>query len=244
MKITEEQLSAFIDDELSAREMEAVREALVEDEHLADRLAELIQVDTLVAQAYSSIDLAPMSKGVSDALTAHGSEAVKRYPRMQVISRIKSRIQSPLGQLATAASLMLVTGLLVFQYTASPTNPSWQEISAALESTPSGNPQQLADGSQLTPQLSFADHYGTYCRVYQISNEQQHQQNLACRNNGNWQLTATSNPAAVDESGVYLPASHNSSLNAILDDIISNEPFDQAQEEALIDNQWHGQAKP
>ena len=50
MKIDDQTLSAFLDSELSANEMEAIRNAIAEDEQLAFRLAELSEVDMLVKQ--------------------------------------------------------------------------------------------------------------------------------------------------------------------------------------------------
>ena len=48
MKIDDQTLSAFLDNELPANEMEAIRNAIAEDEQLALRLAELSEVDMLV----------------------------------------------------------------------------------------------------------------------------------------------------------------------------------------------------
>ncbi len=45
MTISDEQLSAFLDAELPEDEMELVRQGLIDDENLANRLAELAMVD-------------------------------------------------------------------------------------------------------------------------------------------------------------------------------------------------------
>ena len=45
MKMTDETLSAFLDNELTDAEMEAVRDQIEKDPTLADRLAEMASVD-------------------------------------------------------------------------------------------------------------------------------------------------------------------------------------------------------
>ena len=60
MKISDQQLSAFIDNELSASEADAVRSAIAKDESLCDRLAALSMVDHYVKQAAEEAIRQPM----------------------------------------------------------------------------------------------------------------------------------------------------------------------------------------
>ena len=68
MKISDEQLSAFLDAELPEDEMEMIRQGISEDESLANRLAELAMVDEQVARHYARIDEHPMPAAVSRLL--------------------------------------------------------------------------------------------------------------------------------------------------------------------------------
>ncbi len=87
-KLSEERISAFIDDELDATEKEAVFEALSQDGELRQQACELRQLSELVRHAYSD------------------------PPASERFQKGKPRRVSPLGQAAAAALLLLFGGLI------------------------------------------------------------------------------------------------------------------------------------
>lgn len=68
MKISDEQLSAFLDQELTGPEMDAIREAIRFDASLADRLALLASADAMLRRHASAIDATPMPEAVLQLL--------------------------------------------------------------------------------------------------------------------------------------------------------------------------------
>ena len=76
--ITDDMLSAFLDNALSAGDMERVRDAMAQDLALADRLAELAQVDMVVKKAADVATRRPLPAAVvqdviSDDMSFQGS---------------------------------------------------------------------------------------------------------------------------------------------------------------------------
>ena len=234
MKYSDEQLSAFLDRELPHAEMEAIRNALVEDETLGDRLAELSAVDTAIRDTYSAIDDRPLPAAVTDlpwqAVGQPGK--VTELPLRRHLKSAASR------QLALAASVVLAVGIgLGLWLDATPPAASFGEVAAVLEHRPSGTTVALDDGASVTLRLTFRDKSGNFCRVYDLDSGAQAQQSLACRENGEWQPGATVYVPAGEEQ-LYRPASGNSPLDHVLDDRIAEGPYDRERESRLIEQTW------
>jgi anti-sigma factor RsiW len=75
MKMTDETLSAFLDNELTDAEMEAVRDQIEKDPTLADRLAEMASVDAELQAHYGSIDDRPMPASITRMLEEKASRS-------------------------------------------------------------------------------------------------------------------------------------------------------------------------
>ena len=60
MKISDEQLSAFLDNELDDEQMALVRDAIAADETLCDRMATLSMVDHVVKRAAEQATTGPV----------------------------------------------------------------------------------------------------------------------------------------------------------------------------------------
>ena len=234
MTYSDEQLSAFLDGELSRPEMEAIRNALAEDESLGDRLAELSAVDLVVRNTYTAIDEKPLPRGIHDLLAttreAHGN--VTSLPLAQRLKRGAGR------HLALAASLVLAVGVaLGTLLNRSGDENGWQSISAVLDSRPSGTAVRLDSGESITPRLTFRDRAGNYCRLFDKTSGDRAAQSLACRQAGEWQLAATvySEPGSDD---LYRPAAGGSPLAELIDRRLDEGPFDRDEEAALIGKGW------
>jgi anti-sigma factor RsiW len=97
-EVSDEQLSAFLDAELPAAEMEAVREQISRDENLANRLAELAMVDTQVASHYRRIDEQPMPEAITRLLSDEPpTNNVIAFPAYQQRHRLPAVAENPAG---------------------------------------------------------------------------------------------------------------------------------------------------
>jgi len=65
MKISDEMLSAFLDSALPEQQMEQIRQQLMHDEQLTERMADLAMIDTMVLQHYQQINQQPMPAAVT-----------------------------------------------------------------------------------------------------------------------------------------------------------------------------------
>lgn len=231
MNIPDERLSAFLDAELPEAEMDAIRQAVADDERLAERLAELAMVDELVALSAASIDAQPLPAAVNQLLST--SKPGARVIAFPLARRARQFIQS---NLAIAASVMLVMAVGAFQWL-SPKHDHWQAVAQLLETGRSGQLLMASDGSRLNARLSFTDQQGDYCRQFQLRDRAGMSEQIACRRQGEWQSVA-SVPVKPSAPGNYQTASGGSPLDERLDQMISGEPLDAAAEVAAIATHW------
>lgn len=237
MTISDEQLSAFLDAELPEDDMELVRQGLMADENLANRLAELALVDEQIAHHYAQIDQRPMPAAIT-ALLAPAPDTTRH--NVIEFPRWKSVQQGLQQHAAIAACTLLVIGFGMVQLLPGNNNQSANNspaIAQILEQNPSGSEQPLADGSRIKPRLTFIDNHGNYCRQYQILQRDQRSDNIACRHNNSWELVF-SLPQENLAEGDYQTASGNSPLDNKLDEIMRGEAFDANAEQAAIHSHW------
>lgn len=243
MTISDETLSAFLDSELPEREMYEIRAALSHDEDLANRLAGMTMANTAIGNTYRTIDERPLPEGLSALLdgaethdphnTAPPRNNVVAFPIWQFVNRTLQQNAALAACLALVAGVVLSQGITSFDRAA---DDDWQQVTAALESGRSGVPQTVGE-ARLTPQLTFVNQDGDYCRQYALSDTQTGSQNIACNTNGDWTLIATLHTGAISE-GTYQTASGGTILDGILDRMIEGAPLSADQEAAIIDNGW------
>lgn len=232
MKITDEQLSAFLDLELPEVEMEAIRELLLEDEALADRLAELALVDELVAASARQIDNLPVSEAVHALLRENKSTQVITFPLWK---RIQLGLQLPL---AIAASIALVISFGVAQILRSNNHNDWLAVAQVLETAPSGLVKTASNGVEVKPRLTFKNHQGEYCRQFDLQDARGRSENIACRQGSQWQLTSSVLQGPQQTASEYQTASGGSALDEVLEQMVAGDIFNAQRELEVIDQHW------
>jgi negative regulator of sigma E activity len=232
MKITDEQLSAFIDAELPHAEMEIIREQLLENETLADRLAELALVDELVASSAKQIDSLPMPLAATELVQKKSAEIIA-FPFWQ---RVQRSLQQPA---ALAASVALLVGFGVsFMMNKDSTQSDWSAVAQVLETAPSGVTQIATNGAEITPRITFNNHQGNYCRQFALSDGKTHSENIACRQAGQWQLSGTAVQQQSQLANEYQTASGGSALDETIEKMAAGEFFNAQKEATVINNKW------
>lgn len=245
MSITDEQLSAFLDAELPEDEMERVREQLVADESLANRLAELAMVDDQIATHYSRIDEQPMPAALAQLLARPQQPTPAQHPlqtpapsnviRFPLAKKIVQVLQNPM---AIAACTLLVVGFGMVQLLPGNQNANdWPAIAQVLEQTPSNNEQLLEDGSRVKPRLTFINNQGNYCRQFLLVQGNKGSENIACRDNNQWQLSFSAQQEVLVNDD-YQTASGGSLLDDTLDDMMQGDAFDLSAEQQAINQHW------
>ncbi len=233
MKISDEQLSAFLDAELPDVEMEMIREQLVEDEGLADRLADLAMVDQVIVAAYSGIDARALPGPVTRLLAEDtpNSAQVIQFP---LLKKMQKNIQA---YVAVAASVALVFGFGITQL-ATQEQSQWQSVAQILERTASGVEMAANDGARIKPRATFIDNLGNYCRQFSIQDKEIASENIACRKNNEWQLATSVAVAKTERDNDYQTASGGSVLDEQIETMAASDFFDVQTEAEAINQRW------
>lgn len=237
MNISDEQLSAFLDQELSDQDMSRISEALIVDLDLADRLAKLAVTDELVKAHARSIDSAPIPDSITRLLSTNNVVNISWWRRAH--QQIKEHA-------ALAASIALLLGM-GFGYLipggspAGSTYPDWEHLASFLDSTPSGTTMAVTTDTKLVNRFSFLDSEDNYCRQFALQATSTASENVACRVEGKWELIVTAQTSGVYNQAEYSLASGASLLDSTLDAMMVGQALSLDEEEALIRQRWANQ---
>lgn len=231
--IDDEQLSAFLDGELSATESTQLRAALAHEPRLAERLEVLRQVDALVRQQAHALDAMPLPERILARLQAWEDTV----PRARIGAWLHAQRQT--AYLALAALLVLTVGVGAFWQAWQPLTNTGMSVDLAtlLNTTPSGEEARAGDATFLS-HFSFQSKDGNWCRQYQWRTSAGSSEHIACHENDAWTLEVSSNPEATLREDAYLPASGSSPVDAALDTLMQGAVLDLNTEATLIANGW------
>jgi hypothetical protein len=249
MHYTDEDISRFLDGELSASDMQAVRDEIASNDSFATRVEAMAITDNAVRTAYQAIDAEPLPATIAALLGDNPNS------QNNIKNNIKSNIKSNIVTLpaarrwnrfipgAVAACLTLGLGYTLMQSnhtldTPEPTSVAWQQ---PLNTTPSGQPVTLTNGDTLRVNLTFNTSDGRTCRQFSLSNRSSASDNIACRQTDDhtapWQTLAhLPRPATENtiEKQHYQTASRNAAVDSEIDKIIVGPVLSVQQEQTLI----------
>ncbi|MBE0486397.1 hypothetical protein [Marinobacter sp.] len=235
MKITDELLSAFLDNELSEPEMAAVRDQIELDPALADRLAELASVDAGLQRHYGAIDDQPVPDSVTRLLKqpdpVASSNNVVAFPWWR-------RLREHSGKAVAAA---VIAGIAMTQWLNSPNvdPPAWSALAEVLEHEPSGQAYVLGSDITLTPRLTFQNQAGDWCRQFRLDTATEASEQIACRDGrGDWASLVTVNAPSVPDSQRYQTASGGHIMDDVLDQMMAGPPMALDEEAAMLGGRW------
>jgi len=256
MTPTDDQLSAFLDGELPAAEMDAIRQAIASDEALSERLATLASADHAVKSTYSRIDDEPMAPGLSAlvqsleaaskgqaAANANNDEAGNENQSASNVVKLR-RQEKPVAKtppwqwLSTAAA----AGVLGFALASllpgggATTDTSWAAMSSQLDTASTGERLDFGEGT-LEVRLSFANNQGHYCRQFDVQHPSAGGQYIACKAGSTWQLHAKL-PLAAQPDDQYQTANVNPLLDTLLDSTMQGAPLNAEQEQVAKARAW------
>lgn len=251
--VSDTQLSAFIDGELNSQEMEHIRQLISQDETLADRLAQIASVDMVVNKTLHAIDQKPLPEATQRLLDSASpdlmsSPKISSNTSSNASSNISSNIVAfPLWRTvkqgvqryaAVAAVLMLAVGFSFGQYfSADKTTSQWQQVSSALNQTPSGESVAINAEWDLTTKVSFKNQQGEYCRLFGLSSTQNSHQSIACKDHQGWQLRSRL-PATPQQSQQYQTATVDPMTDQLIDSMIDGSFLSRSDETQAIEHNW------
>lgn len=238
MKYTDEQLSAFLDGELSESEMSAIEKALTDDPSLASRLESLATVDAQLQNTFAPVLDAPLPASVMAMLDAPSDAPVSNVTNF---SDYKDKRKN--WPLFTAIAASLVAGFFSAQIlnitdntpihtiAAGPVSPN-SALYNVLSSLPSGQSQD-----DVTILLSFKSTNGNYCREFTTSQSR----GLACENQKDWVVISQSYTPTNNTNNDYATASAESSIafDTLIDSLMNGDILEIEQEKKLIQSGWN-----
>jgi hypothetical protein len=227
-KISDEELVAWIDGELSGEDAARVVAAIEADPALAARAAAHRRLEQRMTRAFGPIADEPVSLPPREPAPVISLAAVRaaraghqRKPRRWVVPG------------AIAASLLV--GILVGHQGLGPTGVSDRNgalalaapISHALDSQLSGEP------GPIRVSLSFRGQGGQYCRRFTGA----HLDGIACRDARGWQLRYAA-PTPEAAQGSYRMAGSDSAMAAAIAGLIVGDPLDAKGEQQARGQGW------
>jgi Putative zinc-finger len=244
MSITDEQLMAYTDGELSPAEAAEVERALAIDEGLAAKAAALADGRALARRALGAAP--PVSDSLAAAIrTMAAADAVRRQatPAAQVIDLASRRRTVPFWQLPIAASIALGVGLFGGWLGKPQGAPSGGLAIAAIDdgalvealaTMKSGERAMIGDEAKFAAIATFRDGSGQLCREFEHDSvEAGTVIAVACRDDDAWAIRFAVAAAATDAEG-YAPASSLDTLDAWLSATEAGAPLSDEEEAAAL----------
>ncbi|HXI87319.1 MAG TPA: zf-HC2 domain-containing protein [Parvularculaceae bacterium] len=238
MTITDEQLSAYLDAELSPEELARVEAAIAGDQHLARKLRRFGSIDEAVTYALDDINRQPLPEGLLALLAARDNNVVSFPKKQPFLNRA--------WPVSLAASFALAVGAAGGFFAASQSQSAFEwtitpksSVFAALEFGASAKKVAIAGGA-ITPVLSFRSTAGDYCREFTLDTNRKTKRAVACRGENAWQVRfAGEQGGASVENGYATAAGPTDEIfDAAVDAMIADAPLDPSAEKALIGNGW------
>ncbi|MDP5029301.1 MAG: hypothetical protein NWQ54_24615 [Paraglaciecola sp.] len=237
MKVTDQQLSAFLDAELPEAEMQAIRDLVADDDSLALRLAELAEVNEWVVDHARQIDQQPVPQAIKQLLATDN-----KVVQLSLWQKCQQQFSQ---HTALAAGVALCFGLILGQTSEDSQLLPQPHLNTALanvlDHAGSGEMVELSEGINMTPRLSFVSHAGQYCRQYRVQMQTLQNDSIACYGADGWQLSASTYHDASLQNGEYKTASHNALLDSVIDQLIVGQALNQQQERQAIAQSWVAQ---
>ena len=234
-----ERLSAYLDGALSPDDAKQLEAEMLADPKLAERLATLKASDETLRAAFAG----PMTDAVPDRFMVLLGEPKSADMVDFAAARAKRDRSRPRpawfdwrAGAALAASLVAV--VVVGSQFRSPIGPDATQIAfnTALDRTPSGQQATLANGTTLSPRLSFAARDGRFCREYANGADL----GVACRDNAGWHVEAFAKGQAASggEEGYATAGGEGGALDPAYARLGAGDPIERKAESALIAKGW------
>lgn len=241
---TDEQLSAFLDGELSADDMDTLSRDIEQDSTLAARMERMGSANTAYVDTIGRIDRAPMAATLRAALeTSPAARVIAFRPRSLTAFLAEHR--------AIAASLLCaaaVWGVMSATSNGSPSDPfapgpgglimANSPLHQLLETAPTGQVSMI-DGVTAAPRLTFAADDGSYCRQFDVVMDDAASAAIACREESGWRTQVVAYGLAKPD-GEFQTASASRSpvLESFLDARMSGAPMNAEEESKLLQSRW------
>lgn len=229
MTVSDEQLAAYADGELSELEAAQVRRAVAADPALARQLEQLEALKSVLSAHFDPV----LTQPVPDRLTAPIAAAAKVVDLGAVRAARRGWLQQPAVRFGSLAALAAALVMVIFIGRGSePVGAGYApaELAAALGEGLSG--QKAADGTKLL--LSFRDNSGNACRAF----SGQGQSGIACHDAKGWKLVKTGAAGGGSGSEYQQAGSEDAAIMAAAQDMAAGDAMTPEEEAAARQAGW------
>lgn len=248
---TDEQLSQFLDGEMSQAESDRLAQDLAEDGAMFARFERMRLANAAYVSAVSKIDERPLPDAVRATLARSNAASAAGQGAETVVAFRPRRLGEILMRHRAIAAAFLVAfvgyGVMSSVAGARTDYPGAGDMVAAnsafekaLNETASAQTVRVSAHMQMTPRLSFARSDGALCRQYDVASGDATVSSVACRGAAGWRVELAAATAPADDPSDYQSASANKSpaIEAYLDAAMKGAPLDAAGEAAAIRSGW------
>lgn len=253
MGITDQLLMAYVDGELSPDLAALILSRLETEPDLLERLEQHQRLRRELSAAYGPVMGEPLPASLAALLSREGAQAAPSQAAA-LFRLAKPRQGSTFSRfgviwpaLAAAAAAVFGVGLSEARHAGDPLTRSGDgrivasgPLARSLERSLAAD----AAGPGATKIMaSFEDRSGRYCRVFEGAADG-HEDGVACKSDGRWQVVALANGAGAEPSNGYRQASSSltPSVAAAVDELQASSALTPEQERKAQTQQWRAEA--
>ena len=228
MTVSPEQLAAYADGELDEITAAHVRRAIEDNPALAQELAKLSELRSMLAARFDPILAEPVPERLHQPIKG----AAKVVNLADVRSARQKLWQRPQFRLGAGAAIAasLVVAVLVGGRGGTPQGYADRQLAAALDTSLSG--ETAPDGTRML--LSFRDSTGAACRGYAAAANS----GIACHDDHGWKLKALGAAGKQQTTQYQQAGSPDAAIMAAAQDMAAGPAFDTAAEDAARKAGW------
>lgn len=238
--VEDEKFFAWLDGELPPEEAARVEAEVTADPELSRKAAEHRALAASLRGAFDTVAAAPVPASVAAATRPPQDNVVDLARARQARTARRTPLWAQMATLAATLAVGIFAGnLMTSGISSGPAGPIASEngrlvASAELESALYSQLASAPVESGPRVKLTFRDKAGAICRTF----EDRSASGLACRENGDWRIRGLFQGAEGQASDYRMAAGADPRLMEIVDESIAGEPFDQAQEQAALEQGW------
>jgi hypothetical protein len=240
MGITDQLLMAYVDGELSPDLAALILSRLETEPELLQRLEKHKQLRSELSAAYGPAMREPLPPDLAALLAQEGVKVAASTARLAQDFTLRVFANVWPMWVAVAAAAVIGVGLSEALHSSDPLALSRGRIVAAgpLARSLEHNLAADASGSGARIVASFEDRAGRYCRVFEARGG--HEDGVACKNDGHWQVVALANAVGSDPSSGHRQASLAlaESVAAAVDEVQASNVLTPEQERQARAQQW------
>lgn len=247
---TDEQLSAFLDGELPAADMDALARDLEADSSLAARAERLRSANAAFVASAVRIDDVPVGAALQAAMDAPSAAKVIPFRKRSVGAFLVEHRAIAASLLCAAATV----GFMSTMATGSPSDPfatgadgvilASSPLYRALETARTGEVVLVGADAAATPRLTFASDTGEFCRQFDVVTGDKASAAIACREEKGWRTQIVAYGLARTEGDFQTAsAARSPALEAFLDQNMSGAPMNADEEAKLLGAGWRSAAQ-